>query len=87
MIVQLGRIASYQSKDSSRVSTMDNDRIVGAASSIMGDMTAQETSQEASQFDMNCPVAIAGKLAMPAAIWEVDQPDAGSCRSCNVQCR
>jgi hypothetical protein len=53
---------------------MDSDRIVGAASRTTGDMTAHETSQEASQFDMKCPVAIAGKLAIPAAMREVN-PD------------
>jgi hypothetical protein len=62
------------SVDSSRVRSIDRDLIIDAASRTTGDITAHETSHEASQFHRKLPVAIAERLAMPAAIKEVN-PD------------
>jgi hypothetical protein len=53
---------------------MDSDLIIGAASRTTGDITAHETSHEASQFHRKCPVAVAERLAIPAAMKEVN-PD------------
>ena len=52
----------------------DNDRIAGTATTTSGNIVAQETSQDITQLLRKLPVARNGKLAIPAAIKDVN-PD------------
>jgi hypothetical protein len=59
---------------SSRVSATESDLIAGAATTTSGNMVAQETSQDTSQFRKKVPADSDGTLAIPAAISDVN-PD------------
>ena len=48
--------------------------MAGAATTTSGNIVAQATSQDTIQFRKKLPVAIDGKLAIPAAIKDVN-PD------------
>jgi hypothetical protein len=50
----------------------DNDRIAGAATTTSGNIVAQEISQDIAQLLRKLPVARNGKLAIPAAIRDVN---------------
>jgi hypothetical protein len=67
-------LSALQRAGSSRVKASDNDRIAGAARRTTGAIATHDTSHEASQFHRKWPVAMADKLAIPAAMKEVN-PD------------
>ena len=50
---------------------MESDRILGAAARAKGAISAQETSQDASQLQEKWSVTIVGMLPTPAATREV----------------
>jgi hypothetical protein len=59
---------------SSRVRASANDLIAGAASRTTGNIVSQAINQDVSQFRKKLSVASDGRLAMPAAIKQVN-PD------------
>ena len=58
----------------SRQSKRERDLIAGAATTTSGNIVIQDTSHDSNQFRKKLPVEIDGKLAIPAAISDVN-PD------------
>jgi hypothetical protein len=65
---------SYYLACSSRVRASASDLIAGAASTTTGNIVTQAINQDASQFRKKFSVASDGRVAMPAAIRQVN-PD------------
>jgi hypothetical protein len=59
---------------SSRVKSCVRRRMMGAANSTIGSIMIQATNDDRSQWIMKVPLAMKGKLAIPAAIAQV-RPD------------
>ena len=66
--------ARSQIAPSSRVRARESDLIAGAATTTSGNIVAQETSQDTTQFRKKVPADNDGTLAIPAAISDVN-PD------------
>jgi hypothetical protein len=82
-LVRPGGLSSYSHRisvsgasrlSSSRVRMRESDLIAGAATTTSGNMVTQDTSQESIQFRKKLPEAMDGRLAIPAAIMDVN-PD------------